>query len=135
MAKFRLEIYTPKKQFFSEDVEAVTCTGMDGQITVLANHQPMTVALDPGELKIKNNGEWRTAYNSEGFMEVRGDTVLVFSHLCEWPEDIDEVRAIAAVERDTEQLRNTESLSEHRRNEIELQRMLAMLRVRNRNIK
>lgn len=133
MQQFKLEIYTPKKQFFSDDAQAVTCTALDGEITVLANHQPMTVALAPGELKIKTNGEWRSAYNSEGFMEVRGDSVLIFSHLCEWPEDIDEVRAKAAIERDNEQLRNTTSLSEHRRSEVELQRMLAMLRVRNQN--
>lgn len=133
MPQFKLEIYTPKKQFFSDDAEAVTCTALDGEITVLANHQPMTVALAPGELRIKKDGEWRVAYNSEGFAEVRGDSVLIFSHLCAWIEDIDEVRAKAAVEKDNEQLRNTTSLSEYRRSEIELQRMLAMLRVKNKN--
>jgi hypothetical protein len=35
------------------------------------------------------------------------------------------------IEKDREQLRNAESLSEHRRSEIELQRMMAMLKVKN----
>ncbi len=127
---FKLEIYTPKKQFFNGEVESIICSGVNGQLAVLANHQAMTAALIPGELKIKIDGEWKSAYNSDGFMEVHNNTVTIFSHFCEWPEDIDEVRAKLTIEKDNERLRNTKSLSEHRRNEIELQRMLAMLQVK-----
>lgn len=134
MAEFLLEINTPKEQFFRGEVEAVTCNGYDGEFTVLANHQCMTAAIEPGELKIKIDGQWQSAYSADGFMEVYENTVTIFSHLCVKPEDIDEVRAKIKIERENELLRNTESLSEHRRSEIEIQRMLTMLRVKNRNI-
>ncbi len=133
MANFKLEIYTPQQQFFGGTVEAVTFNGMDGEMTVLANHHAMTAAMEPGELKIKTDGEWRLAYNSDGFLEVHNNVVTIFAHFCAWPENIDEVRAKLALEKENEILRNTESLSEHRRSEIEIQRMLAMLRVRNKN--
>ncbi|MGN0527374.1 MAG: ATP synthase F1 subunit epsilon [Acutalibacteraceae bacterium] len=133
MAKFLLEIYTPKEQFFKGEAEAVTCNGYDGEFTVLANHQSMTAALEPGELKIKNDGKWQSAYSADGFMEVHENSVTIFSRICIKPEDIDEVRAKLKVEKENELLRNTESLSEHRRSEIEIQRMLTMLRVKNRN--
>jgi F0F1-type ATP synthase epsilon subunit len=67
-------------------------------------------------------------------MEVRPDDVLVFTHLLEWPEDIDEAKAQLLYEQEKEQLRNAASFSEYRRTEIELQRMMTTLRKRNTNI-
>ena len=164
MNTFRLEIFTPRKHFFSQDVEGVTVTYIfddkkskfwdevpngkiidftdfdvldipTGELTVLAHHQPMVAALAPGEMRIKIDGEWKSAYNSEGFMEVRGDNeVYIFSNFCEWPEDIDEVRAKQLIAKETEELRNASSLNEHRRSEIELQRIFTMLKVKDKNI-
>ena len=131
---FMFEMFTPKKEFFADVVEEVICQTADGELGVLKNHNPTVAALEPGEIKIKMNGEWKVAFNSGGFMEVRPDEVVVFSHMCEWPEDIDEARANAAIERENEQLRNAESLSEYRQTEVELQRMMVMLRVKNKNL-
>lgn len=133
MPEFVLEMFTPQKQFFLDKAESFVCSSVNGELCVLAGHQPMLVALEPGEVRLTVNGEVKRAYVADGFMEVRPDHVMVFSHICEWPEDIDEVMATQAVEKEREQLRNTESLSEHRRNEIELQRMMAMLKVKNKN--
>lgn len=130
MAVFKLEMFTPKKQFFSGNVESVVFNSIDGEIGILPGHYPMTAAVAPGEIKIKVDGEWKSAFNSEGFIEVRPDEVLIFSHSCEWPEDIDEARARAEYERETEQLRNAESLMEHRSAEIALRRITAMLSVK-----
>ncbi len=134
MADFVLEMFTPQKQFFMGEVSSFVCSSEDGELCVLSGHQPMLVALAPGEVRIKIGDEVKNAYVSDGFMEVRPDHVMVFSHLCEWPEDIDEVKAKREIEKEKEQLRNAESLSEHRRNEVELQRMMAMLRVKKKNI-
>lgn len=134
MAEFVLEMFTPQKQFFVGEASSFVCSSAEGELCVLAGHQPMLVALAPGEVRIKTAQGLKSAYVSDGFMEVRPDHVMVFSHLCEWPEDIDEVKAKLEIERDKERLRNTESLSEHRRTEIELQRMMAMLNVKKRNM-
>lgn len=132
MSTFKLELFTPQKQFFSGEVESVVINSLDGERGILAGHTPMTVAVAPGKIKIKTDGEWREAFNSDGFVEVRPDEVLIFSHYCCWPEDIDEERAKRAYEERTEQLRNAESLSEHRSAEIALQRITAMLSVKQR---
>ena len=55
MPTFKLEMFTPKKQFFVGEVDAVTCNASDGELSVLHGHQPMIVALPPGEIKIKQN--------------------------------------------------------------------------------
>ncbi len=130
MSEFILEMFTPEKQFFLDKAESFVCTLADGELCVFAGHQPLLAALMPGEVRLKVKGEVKRAYVADGFMEVRPDHVMVFSHICEWPEDIDEVRTRREIEKDREQLRNAESLSEHRRSEIELQRMMAMLKVK-----
>ena len=55
MPTFKLEMFTPKKQFFVGEVDAVTCNAFDGELCVLHGHQPMIVALPPGEIKIKQD--------------------------------------------------------------------------------
>ena len=130
MSVFMLEILTPKRQFFKGEVEALTCTLPDGELTVLRAHRPMLAALEIGSLKIKSDGEWRNAFSSEGFIEVRPDEVLVFTQDCEWPEEIDAVRAEEARERELEKLRQKQSLIEYHQTHIALNRAMAQLRVK-----
>ena len=85
-SNFKLEILTPTREFLSQQVEAITFTALDGEITVLKDHAPMIAVLEIGEMKIKVDGEWKNAFNSEGFVEVRPDEVLIFSQACEWPD-------------------------------------------------
>ena len=98
MAEFVLEMFTPQKQFFMGEVSSFVCSSADGELCVLSGHHPMLVALAPGEVRIKTSEGVKSAYVSDGFMEVRPDHVMVFSHLCEWPEDIDEVKAKEIIE-------------------------------------
>lgn len=90
---FKLEILTPKREFYSGNVEAVTFLLEDGEMTVLAEHEPMLAALKIGEMKIKTDDGWKSAFASDGFVEVRPDETLIFVQACEWPEDIDSAKA------------------------------------------
>ena len=129
---FELSIMTPERQFFSGQVEALTVTGIDGQMTVLAGHAPMVVSLDIGEISIKQDGTWRQAVNTEGFMEVLGDSVVMFVQACEWPEDIDVRRAEEAKHRAEERIRQRQSILESQTSKIALARAMARLRATHR---
>ena len=130
MSDFLLEIITPEKQFFKGSVEAIRCETLGGEIGVLKGHQPMVAALKIGEIRLKIAGEWKNAFNSEGFMEVRPDEVMIFSQSCEWPEDIDEARAEEARLRILETMRHEQGLTEHKHNEISLARAMARLKLK-----
>ena len=125
---FDLSIMTPERQFFSGQVEALTITGIDGQMTVLAGHAPMVASLAVGEISIKQDGKWREAVNSEGFMEVLQDSVVVFVQACEWPEDIDMRRAEEAKHRAEERIRQRQSIWENKSSKIALARAMVRLR-------
>ena len=129
---FELSIMTPERQFFSGQVEALTVTGMDGQMTVLAAHAPMVVSLSVGEISIKQDGQWRQAVNTEGFMEVLGDSVVMFVQACEWPEDIDVRRAEEAKHRAEERIRQRQSIWESKSSKIALARAMVRLRATHR---
>ena len=62
-------------------------------------------ALDVGALVIQTDEHTtRTAFHSEGFIEVRPECVYILSQACEWPEEIDEKRALEAEQRAHERL-------------------------------
>ena len=96
---FTLEVHTPYRLFFSEQVEAISLTLSDGEAAVYANHVPFTAPVIPCLLKIKDeNGDWKIAYTSEGILEVGKNKTILVSDDAEWPEEIDCERAKAAKE-------------------------------------
>ena len=90
---FPFEILTPEHSFFSGDIEALTFTASDGEWTILKGHAPMLVVLRPGTVKIKQNGQWREAVNSEGYMETTPPTTVLFAQTGECRAAVDRTRA------------------------------------------
>lgn len=131
-ASFPLEILTPEHQFFSGEVEALTVTSVDGELTILRGHTPITAPLAVGTIKLKQDGTWREAFQSDGFMEAGPWGAQLFVQACEWPEDIDARRADTARKRAEEQLRQKSSMQEYRASQIALTRAMARLRMSNR---
>ncbi len=127
---FKLEIMTPTREFLQTEAEVVTVTCVDGELSVLAGHTPMVAALGVGTLKLKENDEWREAFHSVGFLEVRSDEVLIFAQTCEWPEEIDDRRAEEAKERAVAKLNQKLSAIEHRQTAISLTRAMTRLKVK-----
>ena len=133
MDAFFLEIITPEKTFFRGRVESLDIPAVGGACTILAGHQPMVFATEPGSIYLTIDGQRREAFMSEGFIEVRPDETIVFSQAVEWPEEINERRAKEAKERAEEQLRRNRSAAEYRVNRMALQRAFARLRVKHHN--
>ena len=126
---FFLEILTPERLFFSEEVEAVSITTVDGGYTILAGHSPITMPLVIGSIQMKQNGEWREAFQSEGFIEFDNNRAHVFLQACEWPDDIDEQRAKAAEQRLLERMMRQRSIIEYQWSRVALTRAMERLRI------
>ena len=130
MAKtFNLKILTPEREFFDGDVEGVTADAPDGSVMILADHAPFTMPVRIGNIGIKRNDTWEYSVNSEGFMEVRRDGVVIFVQACEHPEEIDARRAEEAKKRAEEHLRQKQSMSEYKQSKVALARAMARLQV------
>jgi F-type H+-transporting ATPase subunit epsilon len=107
-ANFLFEVYTPHRVFFTDSVEAIVITLADGEAAVYANHSHFTAPVIPCLLKIKDkNGVWKTAFTSEGILEVTSHKTVLLSDTAEWPAEIDYERAKDAQKRAEETLRTT----------------------------
>ena len=131
---FPFEILTPEHSFFSGDIEALTFTASDGEWTILKGHAPMLVVLRPGTVKIKQNGQWREAVNSEGYMEITPHHTVLFAKPCDWPEEVDRNRAERSRRMAEEALRQSHSQAQFRANQAMLARAMARLRNSRNNV-
>ena len=124
---FNLKILTPEREFFDGDVEGVSADGPDGNVMFLADHVPFIMPVNIGNIGIKQDGKWEYSVNSEGFMEVRRDGVMIFVQACEHPFEIDARRAEEAKKRAEEHLRQKQSMSEYKQSKVALARAMVRL--------
>lgn len=88
-----LEIVTPEKQVFSEEVDSVVCPGVEGELGVLPHHAPLLTTLGVGELRIRRGGEEEFFAIAGGFLQVRPDKVVVMAETADMASEIDIERA------------------------------------------
>lgn len=89
----KLNIITPERIVFSDDIDQVTIPTQDGEITVLPHHIPLVGLLKAGELIIKKGSEVIPLAVSGGMLQVRGDGVTILADTAERVEEILEERA------------------------------------------
>ena len=91
------EVHTPYRLFFSGKVEYFTITLPDGEIGVYANHSRFTAPTLSCILRIKDDsGVMRSAFVTEGILEMKEFKTVLIIDAAEWPEEIDRERALAA---------------------------------------
>ncbi len=129
MSTFMLEIMTPERVFLSEEAEMVVLPAQDGEQGVMAGHEKMVIALISGILRVQTNGTWREAVCSEGYAMVYGDQVVVLVQSVEWPEEIDEARAEAAMRRAEARLATQQEPRDRVLTQMALQRAKARLKI------
>lgn len=126
---FYLEIITPTRKFFCGEVEMVVLKTPEGEIGILPGHIPMVAAVAIGPMRILEDGVWKEAVLTSGFMEVKRDKIIILVDTAEWPEEIDINRASAAKERAEERLHRKLNNMEHLQSQAALSRALARLKV------
>ena len=99
MPTLRLEIVTPERKTYSEDVDMVTIPGADGEYGILPLHVPLITALKPGELRILKGGQETFLATGGGFAEVMPDRVSILTDAAVRDAEIDEAAAQSAIDR------------------------------------
>jgi F-type H+-transporting ATPase subunit epsilon len=129
MSTLRLEIVTPERKLYEEDVNMVVVKGQAGELGILPNHIPLVTPLKIAPVKAKKNGteEWIAVHG--GFMEVRKDKVVILAEAAELGKDIDVMRAKQAKERAERRLAEKRADLDFKRAELALQRALSRISV------
>jgi F-type H+-transporting ATPase subunit epsilon len=85
----RLEIVTPERLAYADDVDAVVLPGSEGELGILPHHAPLVSTLGVGELRIRKGGAEESLAIFGGFLQVRPDKVVVMAELADLASEID----------------------------------------------
>ena len=103
--KFKLDVVTPDKYFFSGETEMIIARTTEGDIGILYDHEPLVAPLKIGSLRVKQDDQsFRWAAVTSGFITVTEEQVTLVVDSAEWVEDIDVERALEARKRAEERI-------------------------------
>lgn len=127
--KFKVEIITPDRVFFTGEADMIEFNTGDGQIGVYKNHIPLTTVLEPGVVVIHNDDQQKVAAVHAGFAEILGEKVTILAELAEWPDEIDINRAEAAKQRAEDRIAAKSETLDLKRAEYALHKALTRIYV------
>ena len=133
-ATLHLEIVTPEKLAYSNDVDSVVIPAVEGEMGVLPQHIPLMTQIHAGELVITKGGRKEYLAVGEGFVTVTATRVNVLTDMAiEW-QHIDEGAAEAAIKRAKDALANKGDLGAEETAAVQaaLSKSLAQLHVKRR---
>jgi F-type H+-transporting ATPase subunit epsilon len=125
-----LEIVTPERLAYEDDVDMVIVPGSEGELGILPHHAPLITTLGLGELRIKKGAAEESFAIIGGFLQVRPDKVVVMAETADLASDIDLEKAQQA-RREAERVIETGApeAADLARARAELQQALLRIRV------
>lgn len=125
-----LDIITPERIVYSDDVDMVIVPGAQGELGILPHHTPLFTQVKPGEIKIKKGKEEFFLAVTGGFLDVApGSKVSILADYAVRSEEVEVARAEEAKRRAEEAMREKKSKQEAIYAEAELRRALLELKV------
>jgi len=100
-----LEIVTPERLAYSDEVDSVQLPGIEGELGVLPHHAPLISTLGAGELRLRKGGQEESFAIVGGFLQVLPDKVVVMAETADMASEID-------LEKAQEARRNAEQVLE-----------------------
>ena len=131
MENFPVHILAADEPFYEGPCESLSVPTITGMYGVLAHHTNVILAIVPGTLRYRCEGEEeKLAAVSAGMMKVENGEVLILVDSAERPEEIDANRAQRAADRAKEELLQKKSIQEYRMAQSNLARALSRLQVK-----
>jgi len=132
MARLHLEIVTPEKRVYSDDVDGVVLPGSEGELGVLPDHVPLLTTITPGHLQVNRGGQIEHLAVGEGFVEVTGKNVIVLTDMALKDDQINESNVEEALKRAEEALATKPSPEEAAALTASIKKSVAQLHVKRR---
>jgi F-type H+-transporting ATPase subunit epsilon len=85
----QLEIVTPERLAYSDEVDSVQLPGIEGELGVLPHHAPLISTLGVGELRIRKGGAEESFAIVGGFLQVLPTKVVVLAETADMASEID----------------------------------------------
>lgn len=124
-----LEIITPEKVVFKDEVDEVIVPTINGQIAILPNHAPLVTQVKPGELIIKKGNKEYPLAIIEGILEVDNNKIDILANYAVRAENIETLKAQEAKQRAERLMKEKKTDNDFRIAQAELVKSLLELRI------
>lgn len=94
-----IEIITPEKIVYKDEIEELVVSTVNGQIAILPNHVGLLTRIVPGELIIKKNSGQEYLAVTGGFLEVSKNHISILAEYAVKAKDIEVAKAQEAQKR------------------------------------
>lgn len=123
-----LEIITPEKVVYNDDVQEVIVPTVNGEIAILPNHINLLTKLNPGELIIKKGADQQYLAITGGFLEIQNNKISILAEYAVKAQDIEVARAMEAKKRAEKAM--SEKSTEHELRIAQAEMIKAILELR-----
>ncbi len=127
--KIQIEITCPDKNFYSGEAEMLIVRTLEGDIAIMAEHEPYVSPLAIGAFKMVDGAGKKIGAMSGGFIHVANSKVTVITDSVEWAEEIDVNRAESAKKRAEDRLKAKSEGIDLRRAELALKKAINRVRI------
>lgn len=126
-----LEIITPEKVVFKDEVDEVIVPTINGEIAILPNHVGLLTQVTPGELIIKKGQTIRHFAITDGFLEVGNNLIRILANYAIRAEDIEQAKSQEAQKRAERLMKEKTTERDFRIAEGELRKAMLELKIAN----
>lgn len=124
-----LEIITPEKIVFKDEIDEAIIPTVNGEIAILPYHIGLVTQVAPGELIIKKNNRRQSIAITEGFLEVNNNHISILANYAIQTDNINVEKAKVAKERAEKLMKEKVSDRDFRIAEGELRKAILELKV------
>ena len=128
----QLDIVTPEKKAFSDEIDSVVVPGVQGEMGILKSHAPLVTTLQPGELRYLKDGEEHHLAIGTGVVEISNDRVSVLTDMALGESEIDEDAVEKELARAQDSMKDISTPEEVAAVQVAIQKSLAQLHIKRR---
>ena len=124
-----IDVVSAEESVFAGEAEFVVLPGEAGELGIYPRHTPLITRIRPGSVRIKVAGEAeeQLIFVAGGILEVQPNVITVLADTAIRGRDLDEAKALDAVQRAEEARRNAQGKEELATVEGELATLAAQL--------
>lgn len=127
--KLSLQILTPEKEVFNQEVDEVLVPTVMGELGILPEHVALLTQIQPGEIKIINGSKTDYLAITGGYLEVNNNKVNILGDYAIRSEEIEASKAEEAIKRAENKKKDKVSDEELKALEDEIRRHVLEIKV------
>jgi F-type H+-transporting ATPase subunit epsilon len=132
---FLLEIITPEKVVYSDEVSEIVVQTVNGEIAILPHHVNLLTQISPGEMIVKKANSLQHLAVTGGFLEVMDNKVSILAEYAIKAQDIEVEKAMEAKKRAEKVMKEKSTDNEVKIAQAEIMKAILELKVATRHKK